>query len=74
MDMSKFKHWTEMLATSGRRPAYLLIPDIISDDIDTGLLKPRERLPTIRTLATCLNLDYTTVARAFKEALSLIHI
>ncbi len=68
MDMSKFKHWLSELAANEKRPAYLLIPEIISDDIDLGLLKPRERLPTIRELAKFLELDYTTVVRAYKEA------
>ncbi len=68
MDMSKFKHWPTVFHSSENRPAYLLIPDIISNDIGTGYLKSRERLPPIRELADFLSLDYTTVVRAYKEA------
>lgn len=66
--MSKFKHWPSVFKLSEKQPAYLLIPSIISNDIDTGNLKPRDRLPPIRHLARFLSLDYTTVVRAYKEA------
>ena len=66
--MLKFKHWPEVFKSSEKQPAYLLIPSIISNDIDTGNLKPRDRLPPIRELAKFLSLDYTTVVRAYKEA------
>ena len=68
MDTAKFKHWSTVIKSGKKRPAYLLIPEIISDDIDNGVLKSRERLPTVRELAKFLSLDYTTVARAYKEA------
>lgn len=66
--MFKFKHWPAVFKSSEKQPAYLLIPSIISNDIDNGNLKPRDRLPTIRDLAKFLSLDYTTVVRAYKEA------
>jgi len=68
MDISKYRHWSTALKSGKKRPAYLLIPDLISDDIDNEVLIPRERLPTVRDLASFLSLDYTTVARAYKEA------
>ena len=68
MNTTKFKHWSTSLKSGKKRPVYLLIPEIISDDIDNGVLKPRERLPTVRDMAKFLSLDYTTVARAYKEA------
>jgi len=68
MNSSKYKHWSHALELSKKKPIYLLIPDIISDDIDNGVLKPQERLPTVRDLAKFLSLDYTTVVRAYKEA------
>jgi DNA-binding transcriptional MocR family regulator len=56
-------HWSKRLLES-RKPAYLLIPDLIEEDLATGRLKPRDRLPGLRDLAGALNLNYTTVARA----------
>ena len=52
----------------GDRPAYLAIADAIADDIDAGTLKANERLPTLRVLARELDLNFTTVARAYAEA------
>jgi len=68
MNTSKYKHWQTALKSERKKPVYLLIPDIISDDIDNGILTPQERLPTIRELAKFLSLDYTTIVRAYKEA------
>jgi hypothetical protein len=51
-----------------RKPAYLLIPDLIEEDLATGRLKPRDRLPGLRDLAGALNLNYTTVARAMRSS------
>ena len=68
MNTSKYKHWHTALKSGRKKPVYLLIPDIISDDIDNGILNPQERLPTIRELAKFLSLDYTTIVRAYKEA------
>lgn len=61
------QHWLRRLATSDR-PAYLLIADLIAEDIKSGRLNAREQLPTLRVLAERLQLDYTTVARAYTEA------
>ncbi|MDE2277427.1 MAG: PLP-dependent aminotransferase family protein [Burkholderiales bacterium] len=60
-------HWRRRLAGSDR-PAYLLVADLIADDLRTGRLAPRDRLPTLRELAETLGLNYTTVARAYAEA------
>lgn len=62
-----FHHWQRRLE-AGDRPAYLLIADLIADDLKTGRLAPRDRLPTLRDLALGLDLNYTTVARAYAEA------
>ncbi|HEY9066969.1 MAG TPA: PLP-dependent aminotransferase family protein [Burkholderiaceae bacterium] len=61
------QHWRRRLATS-ERPAYLLIPDLIAEDLRDGRLNARDRLPTLRELAADLGLNYTTVARAYAEA------
>ncbi len=66
--MNKFvPHWRKRLDASDR-PAYLLIPDLIAEDLRDGRLAARDRLPTLRELAGALELNYTTVARAYAEA------
>ncbi len=60
-------HWLRQLQ-SHAQPAYLQIADLIADDLRTGRLAPRDRLPTLRDLAGELSLNYTTVARAYAEA------
>ena len=60
-------HWRRRLAASDQ-PAYRLIADLIAEDVRTGRLGPRDRLPTLRDLADELALNYTTVARAYAEA------
>ena len=60
-------HWSRKLDVSAK-PAYLLMADLIADDIRTGRLVARDRLPTLRELATDLGLNYTTVARGYAEA------
>lgn len=59
--------WLRRLSSSDQ-PAYLLIADLIAEDIKSGRLAAREKLPTLRSLAERLQLDYTTVARAYAEA------
>jgi DNA-binding transcriptional MocR family regulator len=59
--------WLPELADGGR-PAYLAIVDSIAAGIRSGRLLPGERLPAQRALAGQLDLDYTTVARAYGEA------
>jgi DNA-binding transcriptional MocR family regulator len=61
------QHWTKKLARSDR-PAYLLLADLIAEDIRAGRLTARDRLPTLRELAADLGLNYTTVARGYSEA------
>ncbi|TAK78839.1 MAG: PLP-dependent aminotransferase family protein [Aquabacterium sp.] len=65
-------HWLRRLheAQPGntRKPAYLLIADLIAEDIRSGRLAARDRLPPLRSLCEDLKLNYTTVARAYAEA------
>ncbi len=65
---SSFSHWISALENNTKRPAYLLIADLIEADIESGRLLPQDRLPTLRTLASHLRLNYTTIARAYSEA------
>jgi DNA-binding transcriptional MocR family regulator len=60
-------HWSVLLAQS-ERPAYLLLPELIGQDVAQGRLSPGDRLPPLRQLAQELDLDYTTVARGYAEA------
>ncbi|MDM0014481.1 PLP-dependent aminotransferase family protein [Variovorax sp. J22P168] len=60
-------HWHKRLDGSDK-PAYLLLADLIADDIRTGRLVARDKLPTLRDLAVELQLNYTTVARGYAEA------
>ena len=59
--------WRRRLQASDQ-PAYLLIPDLIAEDVRDQRLGARDRLPTLRDLAGALDLNYTTVARAYAEA------
>ena len=66
MDML-LQHWIKRLAEN-RKPAYLTIPDLIEEDLASGRLRPRDKLPGLRDLALALDLNYTTVARGYAEA------
>jgi len=59
--------WLKRLEASDK-PAYLLLADLIAEDIRTGRLTARDKLPTLRDLAAELRLNYTTVARGYAEA------
>ena len=61
------RHWAQRLRESDK-PAYLLIPDLLAEDLRSGRLSPGDRLPPLRDLAAQLDLNYTTVARALSEA------
>jgi len=66
--MSKLTaRWRRRIETSDR-PIYLLIPELIAEDVREGRLAARDRLPTVRELAGELALNYTTVARSYAEA------
>ncbi|MEE7491586.1 PLP-dependent aminotransferase family protein [Methylobacterium oryzae] len=54
--------------TGDAGPKYLAIVKALAEDIRAGRLLPGARLPPQRTLAKHLNVDLTTVTRAFNEA------
>ncbi len=68
--MSKPPHatsWTPVL--KGRDgPLYLAIAEALASDIGEGRLLPGARLPAQRALAEVLDIDFTTVTRAYAEA------
>jgi len=49
-------------------PLYLAITDALSADIISGKLVAGDRLPPQRALAEALEIDFTTVSRAYAEA------
>ncbi len=49
-------------------PAFLRIVDALAADIMSGRLKRGQQIPTHRALANALDLDLTTVTRAYGEA------
>ncbi|MCW5662849.1 MAG: PLP-dependent aminotransferase family protein [Piscinibacter sp.] len=62
-----YDHWLRRLK-SNPLPAYLQIPDLIAEDLQSGRLEPRDRLPPLRELADELELNYATVVRGIAEA------
>lgn len=59
--------WLPRLATHGG-PRFLQIADALQAAVVDGTLKPGDRLPTQRQLAAQLDVDLTTVTRAYDEA------
>lgn len=59
--------WTSLIADA-HGPVYLRIVQALERAIWSGLLRPGQRLPAQRALATMLAVDLTTVTRAFNEA------
>ncbi|WP_028203626.1 aminotransferase-like domain-containing protein [Paraburkholderia nodosa] len=53
---------------SGNGPRYLRLADFIEGAVAQGRLRPGERVPAQRSLATLLAVDLTTVTRGFNEA------
>lgn len=64
--------WTPSLPGSGDH--YLAIVDALARDIASGLLKPGQRLPPHRELASRLGLAVGTVTKAYTEARRLGYI
>ncbi len=52
------------------RPAYLSLADSIARDLSTGRLNPGDRLPSQRMLAEQLQMNFSTIARGYREAQS----
>lgn len=59
--------WAAAIRAS-RRPAYIALADALAEDIQSGKLSALQRLPTLRTLAQALDLNFSTVARGYAEA------
>ncbi|MGQ7843248.1 aminotransferase-like domain-containing protein [Granulosicoccus sp. 3-233] len=52
------------------RPAYLALADSIARDLSTGRLNAGDKLPSQRLLAERLQLNFSTIARGYREAQS----
>src|SRR5690242_17152801 len=59
--------WSPMLPEKSG-PLYTAIADQLARDLDSGRLKPGDRLPTHRDLAWKLGVTVGTVTRAYAEA------
>ena len=59
--------WSPRLAVHGG-PRFLQIADALQAAVADGSLKPGDRLPPQRLLAAQLNVDLTTITRAYDEA------
>lgn len=50
-----------------KSPIYLQIMDLIKMDIVTGKLKAKDKLPSVREMATNLNVNPNTLQRSYQE-------
>jgi len=68
MPVNSFKNfflsWTPSAAVLSR-PCYLAIANMLEDDIRSGKLAPGTKLPPQRELADYLDINFTTVTRAY---------
>ena len=60
-------HWHLTLQDTGK-PRYIEIAEAIRADIEAGALKPGDRLPSQRSVAQQVGVDFTTVSRGYAEA------
>src|SRR5690606_11672753 len=68
MDDQRASHDWRPAIRKGTSPLYLAIADALAADIQSGALAPGDRLPPQRALAEVLDIDFTTVSRAYAEA------
>ncbi|AJC23132.1 GntR family transcriptional regulator [Pandoraea pulmonicola] len=54
--------------TTGKGPRYLRLASFIEQSVADGRLRPGDRLPAQRELASWLGIDFTTVTRAYNRA------
>jgi len=66
-DLGRTASWAPKISKSDG-PLYLAIADALAADILSGTLAPGAQLPTQRSLADILGIDFTTVSRAYAEA------
>lgn len=49
------------------KPIYKQIIDSIKEDIIKGILKPGDKLPSVRELASMITINPNTISKAYKE-------
>src|ERR1700741_4036657 len=65
--MMRMSSWRPRL-TENARMKYLGIVEALEADVRSGRVRPGDRLPPQRAIADALDVDLTTVTRAFNEA------
>jgi DNA-binding transcriptional MocR family regulator len=68
MPLNKTSPWHPSGTKEAAGPIYLAIAEAMAGDIAAGRLLPGQRLPPHRMLAQALDVDLTTVTRAYNEA------
>lgn len=68
MSTNELHRWKKRIALEKGTPIYRFIADLIAEDVDSGRLQARDRLPPLRDLASAVGINYTTAARAYNEA------
>ncbi|VVE57881.1 GntR family transcriptional regulator [Pandoraea pneumonica] len=66
-DTLRATFWKPAL-TAGKGPRYLRLASFIEQAVADGRLRPGDRLPAQRELASWLGIDFTTVTRAYNRA------
>src|ERR1700739_1894809 len=66
-DLGRTTSWTPKISKSDG-PLYIAIADALAADILSGALAAGTQLPTQRSLADTLGIDFPTVPRAYAEA------
>ncbi len=58
--------WKPVLDKNSSKPIYIMLSDLLKEDILNGILTPGTKLPPQRELADYLDINLSTVTRAFK--------
>lgn len=70
MPVNSFEHypmsWAPKLDTASEIPLYIALADQLEKDIGSGVLLPGTKLPPQREMADYLDINISTVSRAFK--------
>ena len=59
--------WKLNLKTTGPKPKYRQLMEVVTGAVASGRLKPGDRIPSVAERANRLSVNKTTVVRAFRE-------